>query len=78
MREWLDASEYCHLKTGALFLMKNTAYCGKQKILITLSVYTSANITLLILVYVHTLYIQEWELISWRGTKFAKLLMFQL
>lgn len=33
--------------------MENTTYFGKQKILITLSVYTSANITLLILVYVH-------------------------
>lgn len=72
MREWLDASEYCHLKTGALFLMKNTAYCGKQKILITLSVYTSVNITLLILVYVHTLYIQGWELISLARHKVCK------
>lgn len=33
--------------------METAAYSGKQKILITLSVYTNDNITLLILVYVH-------------------------
>lgn len=33
--------------------MENTTYFRKQMIVITLSVYTSANITLLMLVYVH-------------------------